>query len=57
MSKQLQITAGEVQIDAELNDTAAAIAVSDSLSIIVETNIWGAEIYLGIPVDTELAYR
>ena len=41
-------------LDAELNDTATADAVWNALPITASGNIWGDEIYLRVPVDTEL---
>jgi uncharacterized protein len=49
MSK-IVITAGEVKIVAELNDSPTAQAVWNVLPIQAEANVWGDEIYFEIPV-------
>jgi hypothetical protein len=54
MPKQIRITAGEVSVDAELNDTGTANAIADALPISASASTWGDEIYFRIPVDTEL---
>jgi hypothetical protein len=54
MPNQIRITAGTVQVDAELNYTATADAVWNALPITASGNTWGDEIYFRIPVDTEL---
>ena len=54
MPNQIRITAGEVRVDAELNDTATADAVWNALPITASVNTWGDEIYFRVPVDTEL---
>lgn len=53
MSHNITITAGPVELNAELNDTAAARAIWDSLPISASGNTWGDEIYFRIPVDAE----
>ncbi len=50
MPTQIKITAGEVQLDAELNDTATAKSIIAALPIKANGNRWGAEIYFEIPV-------
>lgn len=54
MPTQIKITAGEVQLDAELNDTATAKSIIAALPIKANGNRWGAEIYFEIPVDEGL---
>ena len=54
MPNQIRITAGEMRVDAELNDTATADAVWNALPITTSGNTWGDEIYFRVPVDTEL---
>jgi uncharacterized protein len=49
MSK-IQITAGDVTAFAELNDSPTAQAIREALPINGRANIWGDEIYFGIPV-------
>jgi hypothetical protein len=50
MSHGIKITAGEVVIKAELNDSRTAKAIIKSLPISSEANRWGGEIYFSIPV-------
>ena len=50
MPTQIKISAGDVQLDAELNDTATAKSIIDALPIKANGNRWGAEIYFEIPV-------
>ena len=50
MPKAIRITAGEVKVGAELNDSATAKSVSDALPIKARGNRWGEEIYFSIPV-------
>jgi len=47
---KIQITAGDVTAFAELNDSPTAQAIWDALPIKARANIWGDEIYFGIPV-------
>ena len=54
MGEQVRITAGTVEMGAELNDTGPAQAVLAALPIETPGNTWGDEIYFGIPVDAEL---
>ena len=51
MDKRIRIKAGKVQALAELNDTRTAQAIWDKLPIKGRANIWGDEIYFGIPVS------
>ncbi|MEM7032809.1 MAG: cyclophilin-like fold protein [Chloroflexota bacterium] len=45
------ITAGDVVMDAELNDSPTAQAIKAILPIENSGNIWGDEIYFSIPVQ------
>lgn len=54
MANRISIQAGSVQMDAVLNDTAAALQIWEALPINASANTWGDEIYFGIPVDSEL---
>ena len=54
MGKTIRIIAGAVQLEARLNDTQTAQAVSEALPITASANTWGDEIYFGIPVTAEL---
>ncbi len=53
MGRKLTIAAGMVELDAELNDTAAAEAIWNALPISAPGNTWGDEIYFRIPVTAE----
>ena len=54
MGKSIRITAGAVQLEARLNETQTAEAVSEALPITASANTWGDEIYFGISVTEEL---
>jgi hypothetical protein len=54
MIRRIEIVAGEVSVDAELNQTETAQAVWDKLPIQGTANTWGDEIYFSIPVALEL---
>lgn len=54
MPKQIRITAGQVQVEAELNDRPTARAIADALAIKAKAQRWGGEIYFSIPVTAEL---
>ena len=54
MGKSIRITAGAVQLEARLNDTQTAEAISEALPVTAPANTWGDEIYFGIPVTAEL---
>ena len=52
MSKrEIKITAGQVTVNATLNDTDTASMVWDALPIEASASTWGDEIYFGIPVE------
>ena len=53
MGRKITIAAGMVELDAELNDTAAAEAIWNALPISAPGNTWGDEIYFRIPVAAE----
>lgn len=50
MVRHIQITAGEVSVQAELNETETAEAVWDGLPIEGVVNTWGDEIYFSTPL-------
>ena len=54
MGQRIRITADPVQVEAELNDTAAARSIIEALPINASANTWGDEIYFAIPVDSHL---
>ena len=50
MPTAIRIRAGEVEVRAELNDSATAKAIAGALPIAASANTWGDEIYFSIPV-------
>lgn len=54
MPTQVRITAGQVRVEAELNDSPTAKAVAEALAIKAKARRWGGEIYFSIPVAVEL---
>jgi uncharacterized protein len=53
MPRTICITAGNVTMDATLNETATASEIWDALPITARANIWGDEIYFAIPVHRD----
>lgn len=51
--KKITITAGDVSLAAELNDSSSAQQIWDALPLEGTANTWGDEIYFGIPVVME----
>lgn len=51
--RRIRITAGDVSVTAELNDTATAEAIWKALPIEARGNTWGDEIYFAIPVHLD----
>ncbi len=54
MGKRIRITAGDIEAAAELNSTATAEAIWQSLPIKGRAHLWGDEIYFSIPLSLEL---
>ena len=52
-SRRIAITAGAVEVTAELVDTPTADAVWEALPFDAAASTWGDEIYFGIPVTAE----
>jgi hypothetical protein len=50
---RITISAGQVSLPAELNDSPTALQVWDALPVEGRANIWGDEIYFEIPVVAE----
>lgn len=50
MGKRIRITAGNVVVEAELNETETAKKIWQALPITGKANRWGDEIYFRIPV-------
>jgi hypothetical protein len=57
MGKRILITAGKVEVQAELNSTRTARAIWETLPIRGRVNLWGQEIYFSIPVGLMLEVR
>ncbi len=51
--RKIVITAGDVEQEATLNDSATADAIWEALPIAAQANTWGEEIYFGIPVHLD----
>lgn len=51
MPVAIRITAGYVQVQAELNDSECAKMIADALPIKADAGTWGEEIYFSIDVD------
>ena len=54
MAKAIRITAGDVVIEAELNDSPTAKAIAEALPVKARGNRWGEEIYFAIGVTKGL---
>jgi len=54
MGQKINITAGQAQVEAELNDSPTAKLIFDALPIKAKAQRWGGEIYFSIPVQAEL---
>jgi hypothetical protein len=54
MVRQVEIEAGRMTAQAELNDTDTAQAIWDTLPIEGVANTWGDEIYFSIPLVLEM---
>lgn len=50
----IQITSGDIKIEAELYDTPTGTAIAEAMPIDGTVNRWGGEIYFTIPVSVEL---
>jgi hypothetical protein len=54
MPKAIKITACQIQVAAELNNSPTAKSVFDALPIEAKGSRWGGEIYFSIPVESGL---
>ncbi len=54
MPKDIKITAGDVEVEAQLNDSATAKLIAEALPIKASAKRWGEEIYFSIDVEAEL---
>ena len=52
--KPIRIRAGDIVLDAELNESGTANLVWDALPIEANGRTWGDEVYFRIPVDARL---
>lgn len=54
MSREIKISAGEIEVTGWLNETDTAGKVWEALPITGGINLWGDEIYFSIPVEAGL---
>ena len=54
MAKHITISAGDMALNAELNDTDTAGAIWDALPLHANSSTWGDEIYFQIEVEADL---
>jgi hypothetical protein len=54
MSHKIRIRAGNIDLQAELNNTKTATALYDILPLEGKANTWGEEIYFPIPLYLEI---
>ena len=54
MENKIKIKTGNVEVEAELNDSPTAKSIMDSLPLKAEANRWGGEIYFSIPVKADI---
>lgn len=55
MTQQITITVDNITLRATLNDSPAARQIGDALPITGKANVWGDEIYFGIPLAMDEA--
>jgi hypothetical protein len=53
MGTSITITAGDVSLASELNDSATARAVADALPLSGSAKTWGDEIYFSVPLELD----
>jgi len=51
MATRIKITAGEVTVYGELNETPTALLLAEVLPVTAQASRWGKEIYFPIPVE------
>ncbi len=54
MERKIKITAGNIEVRAQLNDSPTAQKIWEALPIEAKGDTWGDEIYFGIPVKAAL---
>lgn len=52
--KKIKISAGKIEVVAQLNDNGTATRVWEMLPVTARANLWGEEIYFAIPLETGL---
>ncbi len=52
MRKKIQILVGDLNVEAELNESKTAQLIWEALPMEARINLWGEEIYFSIPVKT-----
>ncbi len=53
MAKRIKITAGDVSVEATLNESKTAAAIAENLPIEATAQTWGDEIYFSIGINIE----
>ena len=54
MGNKIGITAGGIEVEAELNNTRTAQEIWEALPVKGRVNLWGDEIYFSIPLSLQL---
>jgi len=54
MAKKIKILVSDLKVEAELNESKTAQLIWEALPMEAKANLWGEEIYFGIPVKTGL---
>ncbi len=52
MEKKIRILVHDLNVEAELNESKTSQLIREALPIEAKANLWGEEIYFGIPVKT-----
>ena len=52
MEKKITIRVGELEVEAELNESKTAQLIWEALPVEAKTHLWGEEIYFAVPVTT-----
>jgi hypothetical protein len=55
MAPRIRISAGEISLDATLNESLTAVSILEALPLEGNANRWGDEIYFSIPVNVDEA--
>ena len=54
MGRRIKVTAGEVEVVGELNETETADLIWKGLPFESQINTWGDEIYFSVPIQVQL---